>query len=62
MHVPFTQEPLVQGWLQPPQWVLLVFVSTQLEPHSIWLAPPEQPQTPLLQALAPVGQALQPPQ
>jgi hypothetical protein len=26
------------------------------------LAPPEQPQTPLLQALAPAGQALQPPQ
>jgi len=53
--------PLEHGALQPPQWVLLVFVSTQELPHSIWPAP-EQPQTPLLQALAPVGQALQPPQ
>jgi hypothetical protein len=52
--------PPEHGALQPPQWVLLVFVSTQEVPHSIW--PPEQPQTPLLQALAPVGQALQPPQ
>jgi hypothetical protein len=62
MQEPFTQLPFVQGRLQPPQWELLVFVSTQLVPQSIWLAPPEQPQTPLLQALAPVGQALQPPQ
>jgi hypothetical protein len=53
--------PLAQGRLQPPQFVLLLVVSTQALPHSIWPAT-EQPQTPLLQALAPAGQALQPPQ
>jgi hypothetical protein len=47
--------------LQPPQWVWLVFVLTQALPHSISPAP-AQPHVPLLQAVAPVGQALQPPQ
>ena len=51
----------MHGWLQPPQWVLLVFVFVHELPQSISFAP-EQPQAPLLQAVAPVGQALQPPQ
>jgi hypothetical protein len=46
--------------LQPPQWVVLVFVFTHELPHSMSL--PVQPHTPLLQAFAPVGQAVQPPQ
>ena len=47
--------------MQPPQWVLLLVMSTQALPHSIRPAV-AQPQTPLVQASAPVGQALQPPQ
>jgi hypothetical protein len=47
--------------LQPPQWLLLMFVLTHALPHSISFAP-EQPHAPLVQAVAPVGQALHPPQ
>jgi hypothetical protein len=62
MHCPPWQlVPPVQGMLQPPQWVLLLLVSTQALPHNIRPAT-AQPQTPLLQASAPAGQALQPPQ
>jgi hypothetical protein len=60
MHCPFEHVP-AQAWLQPPQWARLLLVSTQALPHNICPAP-EQPHTPLLQAFAPVGQALQPPQ
>jgi len=59
-QVPFVHWPFVQGWLQPPQWVLLVFVFTHELPHS--MSVPVQPQEPLLHAVAPAGQALQPPQ
>ena len=60
MQTPFVHVPL-HAWLQPPQWVLLVSVSTQPVPHIIWPAT-EQPQVPLVQAVAPLGHALQPPQ
>jgi hypothetical protein len=53
--------PLAQGLPHEPQFALLVLTSVHWLPHSIWVAS-AQPQTPLLQALAPVGQALQPPQ
>jgi hypothetical protein len=59
-HEPFVQVPPVHGRLQPPQWFMFVFVFTHALPQSMSL--PVQPQTPLLHALAPVGQALQPPQ
>jgi hypothetical protein len=58
-HVPFVHVP-VQVRPQPPQLALLLLVSTQELPHRVW--PPLQPQVPLLHAVAPVGQALQPPQ
>src|SRR5262245_5118994 len=61
MQMPPMQLPFVHGWLQPPQCVLLVFVSTHAEPQSIWPAA-AQPQLPLTQAVAPDGQALQPPE
>jgi hypothetical protein len=60
MQTPLVQVPL-QAWLHPPQWVLLLFVSTHALPQSIWPVP-EHPHDPLLQALAPAGQALHPPQ
>jgi hypothetical protein len=59
VQTPLVQVPL-QGRLQPPQFALLVIVSTQAFEQSIWPAI-EQPQTPALQ-VAPAGQALQPPQ
>jgi hypothetical protein len=54
-HVPLMQVP-VQARLQPPQWTLLVFVSTQAFPHSI-CPDAEQPQVPALQT-EPAGHAL----
>jgi hypothetical protein len=59
MQTPLTQVPL-QGRLQPPQFAVLVIVSTHAFEQSICPAI-EQPQTPALQT-APAGQALQPPQ
>jgi hypothetical protein len=53
--------PLPQALPHEPQFALLVLTSVHWLPHNIWVAS-EQPQTPLLQAFAPVGQALQPPQ
>ena len=59
LHVPFAHVP-AHGRLQPPQWLLLLFVSTHALPHSIW---PAVGQTQLLFVhVAPAGQALQPPQ
>src|SRR5262249_61090126 len=60
MQVPFMHVPL-HGRLQPPQLVLLVFVSTQAFPHSIC---PEaaQPQLPPLQTEPPGHGLPQPPQ
>jgi hypothetical protein len=60
MHWPFVHVPL-HATPQPPQFVLLVSVSTHAPLHSICPAT-AQPQVPPLQAVAPVGQALQPPQ
>jgi hypothetical protein len=60
MQLPFTQVPL-QGRLQPPQLVLLVFVSMQAFPHSI-CPDAEQPHVPPLQT-EPAGHWVpQPPQ
>jgi hypothetical protein len=62
MQAPFVQVcPLAQAWPQPPQFAMLVLVSTQAEPHSICPAT-EHPHVPALHA-APAGQVmLQPPQ
>jgi len=54
-HAPLTHMPL-QARLQPPQWAVLVIVSTQAFAHSICPAV-EQPQTPPLQT-EPAGHAL----
>jgi len=54
LQLPFVQVPL-QARLQPPQWALLVFVSTQVAPHSISGAVQTQV---LLLHVAPDGQAL----
>ena len=54
VHVPFMQVPL-QGRLQPPQWVLLVFVST----HALLQSMRGIVQThALLEHVAPDGQRL----
>jgi len=60
MQTPFVHVPL-HATPQPPQFVLLLLVSTHAPLQSIWPAP-AQPHVPLLQAVAPVGHALQPPQ
>jgi len=54
LHVPFEQVP-VHGRLQPPQWALLLFVSTQALLQSI--SGDEQTQL-LLTHVAPDGQRL----
>jgi hypothetical protein len=54
-HAPLTHWPL-QAWLQPPQWAVLVIVSTHAFEQSIWPAV-EQPHTPALQT-DPAGHAL----
>jgi hypothetical protein len=60
VHTPFVHVPL-HAWLQPPQLAWLVSVSTHELPHSIWPAV-AQPHVPLTHAVAPLAQALQPPQ
>ena len=36
LHEPLTQVSLMpQGWLQPPQWLVLVLVSTQRVPQQV---------------------------
>ena len=59
-QLPFVHVPL-QVRPQPPQLALFVFVSTHALPQSIWPAV-AQPQVPLMQAVAPLAHALQPPQ
>jgi hypothetical protein len=54
-HAPLTHMPL-QARLQPPQWAVLVIVSTQAFEHSICPAV-EQPHAPPLQT-DPAGHAL----
>jgi len=53
--------PIGQTLVQLPQWLFVMVVSTQAPEHSIWPAA-EQAQVPLVQAVAPLGHALQPPQ
>jgi hypothetical protein len=62
MQIPFVQlSPLAHAWLQPPQFAVLVLVSTQPDPHSICPAT-VQPHAPALQT-APGAQVVpQPPQ
>jgi hypothetical protein len=59
MHTPFMHVPL-QAWLQLPQWALLAIVSTHWLLQS-FCPDAAQAQVLLLQ-VAPVGQAVQPPQ